>query len=67
MVHRPLRCSGVVRALFGLVRAFARFDGFSIYTFFLKPAVVRALFGRCSGLFGLVRASPLESIFSWFW
>ena len=56
MVHRPLRCSGLVRALFGLVRAFARFDCFS-NIFFGKPAFVRALFG-------LVRASPLESIVS---
>jgi hypothetical protein len=51
MVHRPLRCSGLVRALFGLVRAFARFDCFS-NIFFWKPAFVRALFGlvrACSG------------------
>ena len=57
MVHRPLRCSGLVRALFGLLPVLMVF---LIFSFFGSPQ----LFGRCSGLFGLVRASPLESIVS---
>ena len=54
LVHMNLFGVRVVRALFGLVRAFARF---AKTRRFLQPTIVRALFGA---LFGLVRACSGE-------
>lgn len=48
MVHRPLRCSGLVRALFGLLPVLIVF----LIFFFLEARICSGVVRACSGLFG---------------